>query len=127
MVLFLLHLVVFFQLFAFRLGCKLLVTNSIKSTADSQIAVLEEKNELVLKQIEPLVNKYLAYEGEVYKNLKLDANMIISTACYPQLKADEFVRSQITIFLHNQEEITGLKLKKARLDAYKFWIYKGAD
>ena len=42
------------------LGCY----NSTKSTADSQIKVYEEQNEIVMAQIEPLVEKYLNYEKE---------------------------------------------------------------
>lgn len=99
--------------------------NSTKSTADKQIAVLEERNELVIKQIEPLVDKYFDYEGSTYKDLKLEANTIVSMANYPQLKGDEFVQSQIKIILDNQKEITNLKLSKARLNAYKMWIFMG--
>ena len=99
--------------------------NSTKSTADKQIVVLEERNELVIRQIEPLVDKYLDYEGSTYKDLKLEANVIVSMANYPQLKGDEFVQSQIKIILDNQKEITNLKLSKARLNAYKMWIFVG--
>lgn len=99
--------------------------NSTKTTADRQIVVLEERNELVVKQIEPLVDKYLDYEGNTYKDLKLDANIIVSMANYPQLKGDEFVQSQIKIILDNQKQITDLKLKKAKLNAYKLWIFIG--
>ena len=99
--------------------------NSTKTTADRQIVVLEERNELVVKQIEPIVDKYLEYEGNTYKELKLDANIIVSMANYPQLKGDEFVQSQIKIILDNQKQITDLKLKKAKLNAYKLWIFVG--
>lgn len=44
--------------------------NSVKTTADRQIAVLEEYNETVLTQIEPLVDKYLHFESNTYGNLK---------------------------------------------------------
>ena len=86
---------------------------------------MEERNELVIRQIEPLVDKYLDYEGSTYKDLKLEANTIVSMANYPQLKGDEFVQSQIKIILDNQKEITNLKLSKAKLNAYKMWIFMG--
>ena len=113
--------VIFLIAWLIMIGCY----NSTKSTADKQILVLEERNELVIKQIEPLVDKYLDYEGETYKDLKLNANVIVSMANYPQLKGDEFVQSQIQIILNNQKEITNLKLEKAKLNAYKFWIFVG--
>lgn len=113
--------VIFLIAWMIAIGCY----NSTKSTADKQIAVLEERNELVIKQIEPLVDKYLDYEGETYKDLKLEANVIVSMANYPQLKGDEFVQSQIKIILDNQKEITNLKLSKAKLNSYKMWIFVG--
>lgn len=113
--------VIFLIAWLITIGCY----NSTKSTADKQILVLEERNELVIKQIEPLVDKYLDYEGETYKDLKLNVNVIVSMANYPQLKGDEFVQSQIKIILDNQKEITNLKLSKAKLNAYKFWIFVG--
>ncbi len=114
-------IVIFLIILMSVLGCY----NSTKSTADKQIAVLEERNELVIRQIEPLVDKYLDYEGSTYKDLKLEANTIVSMANYPQLKGDEFVQSQIKIILDNQKEITNLKLSKAKLNAYKMWIFMG--
>lgn len=112
---------IFFIVWLIVIGCY----NSTKTTADRQIVVLEERNELVVKQIEPLVDKYLEYEGNTYKELKLDVNIIVSMANYPQLKGDEFVQSQIKIILDNQKQITDLKLKKAKLNAYKLWIFIG--
>ena len=114
-------IVIFLIAWLITIGCY----NSTKSTADKQIAVFEERNELVIKQIEPLVDKYLDYEGSTYKDLKLEANVIVSMANYPQLKGDEFVQSQIKIILDNQKEITNLKLNKAKLNAYKMWIFVG--
>ena len=113
--------IMFLIVWMITIGCY----NSTKSTADKQIAVLEERNELVIKQIEPLVDKYLDYEGSTYKDLKLEANVIVSMANYPQLKGDEFVQSQIKIILDNQKEITNLKLSKAKLNAYRMWIFVG--
>lgn len=113
--------IMFLIVWMITIGCY----NSTKSTADKQITVLEERNELIIKQIEPLVDKYLDYEGSTYKDLKLEANVIVSMANYPQLKGDEFVQSQIKIILDNQKEITNLKLSKAKLNAYKMWIFVG--
>lgn len=113
--------VIFLIVLMITLGCY----NSTKSTADKQIAVLEENNELAIKRIEPLVDKYLDYESLTYKDLKLEANIIVGMANYPQLKGDEFVQSQIKIILGNQKEITNLKLSKAKLNAYKMWIFMG--
>lgn len=103
------------------LGCY----NSTKSTADSQIKVYEEQNDIIMAQIEPLVERYLNYEKETYSTLKVDSNTLVAMSMYPELKGDEFVQSQIKIIMENQKNITHLKLSKAKLNAYKMWIFMG--
>ena len=103
------------------LGCY----NATKTTSNSQIKVYEEQNEIVIAQIEPLVEKYLNYEKDTYNNLKVDSNTLVAMSMYPELKGNEFVQSQIKIIIDNQQKITQLKLKKARLNAYKMWIFVG--
>lgn len=94
------------------------------STIDSRLAVLEEQNTTVLTQVEPLVQQALNYESSTYKDLKLDVNkLIIFAQMYPNLKANDFLRMQIDIILCNQEEIKQLKLDKASLNAYHFWLW----
>ncbi len=99
--------------------------NSTKATADKQIAVLEQRNDEVIAQIEPLVKQYLEYESNTLKDLKPSADKIIAIAAYPELKGNEFVQTQIKIILENQERITNLKLDKAGLGAYKLWLFMG--
>ena len=99
--------------------------NSTKSTADSQIKVYEEQNEVVMNQIEPLVEKYLNYEKNTYSNLKVETNNLVALSMYPELKGDEFIQSQIKIIIDNQKKITELKLNKAKLNSYKLWLFVG--
>ena len=100
------------------------VYNYRNSTVDSQLSVLEEQNQIVLYQIEPLVQQALEYESNTYKDLKLDAAKVIAfTQLYPELKANSFLNKQIDIILANQEEIKQLKLDKASLNAYHFWLW----
>lgn len=99
--------------------------NDTKVSCDKKIAVLEERNELVLKQIEPIVNKYLLYESETIEKVKVSGENIIALSMYPELKSNEFLKSRIDIVVKNQDEITKLKLSKAELNAYKLWIFRG--
>lgn len=103
------------------LGCH----NSIKATVDKQIAVLEQRNNEVIAQIEPLVKQYLEYESSTLKDLKINADTVIAIAQYPNLKGNEFVQTQINTILENQKKITDLKLDKASLGVYKLWIFMG--
>ena len=100
------------------------IYNYDSSTINSRLAVLEEQNTTVLTQVEPLVQKALDYESNNYKDLKLDVNkLIIFAQMYPELKANDFLHKQIDIILANQEEIKQLKLDKASLNAYHFWLW----
>jgi hypothetical protein len=100
------------------------VYNYQSSTIDNRLNVVEEQNQIVLSQIEPLVQHALEYESNTYKEFKLDAAKIIAfTQLYPDLKANSFLNKQIDIIVANQEEIKQLKLSKASLNAYHFWLW----
>ena len=100
------------------------IYNYDSSTIHSRLAVLEEQNTTVLTQVEPLVQQALNYESSTYKDLKLDVNkLIIFAQMYPELKANSFLNKEIDIILANQEEIKQLKLDKATLNAYHFWLW----
>ena len=100
------------------------IYNYDSSTINSRLTVLEEQNTTVLTQVEPLVQQALNYESSTYKDLKLDVNkLIIFAQMYPELKANSFLNKQIDIILHNQEEIKQLKLDKASLNAFHFWLW----
>ena len=98
--------------------------NSIKSTANAQLEVLNSQNEIVLAQIEPLVQQALNYESNTYKELKLTPENIVAFGnMYPQLQANAFIQSQINIIVENQKEIKDLKLRIASLNAYHLWLF----
>jgi hypothetical protein len=100
------------------------IYNYDKSTINSRLTILEEQNQVVLSQIEPLVQQALDYESNTYKDFKLDASKIVAfTQLYPDLKANDFLNKQIDIILANQEEIKQLKLDRASLNAYHFWLW----
>ena len=45
---------------------------------------------------------------------------------FPELKGNEFIKSQIDIVIYNQEKITDLKMNIAELEAYRLWLFMGA-
>ena len=98
--------------------------NSIKSTANTQLEVLNSQNEIVLSQIEPLVQQALNYESNTYKEFKMTPeNIVAFSNMYPQLQANAFIQSQINIIVENQKEIKDLKLRIASLNAYHLWLF----
>ena len=98
--------------------------NNVKSTAASKLEVLNEQNEIVLKQLEPLVQQALNYESNTYKEFKLTPENIVAFGnMYPQLQANSFIQSQINVIVENQKEIKDLKLEIASLNAYRLWLF----
>lgn len=98
--------------------------NSIKSTANAKLEVLNSQNEIVLSQIEPLVQQALNYESNTYKEFKMTPeNIVAFSKMYPQLQANAFIQSQINIIVENQKEIKDLKLRIASLNAYHLWLF----
>ena len=98
--------------------------NNTKSTVASKLEVLNEQNEIVLAQIEPLVQQALNYESNTYKEFKLTPENIVAFGnMYPQLQANSFIQSQINIIVENQKEIKDLKLRIASLNAYRLWLF----
>ena len=98
--------------------------NNVKSTAASKLEVLNEQNEIVLKQLEPLVQQALNYESNTYKEFKLTSENIVAFGnMYPQLQANSFIQSQINVIVENQKEIKDLKLEIASLNAYRLWLF----
>lgn len=93
-------------------------------TINSQLDVLESQNAIILSQIEPVIQKALDFESNTYKELKVNPeNIITLSQIYPDLKDNSFIQTQLSVILTNQQQITQLKLNKATLNAFHFWIW----
>lgn len=93
-------------------------------TINSQLEVLESQNAIILSQIEPVIQKALDFESNTYKELKVNPeNIITISQIYPDLKDNSFIQAQLSVILTNQQQITQLKLNKATLNAFHFWIW----
>lgn len=93
-------------------------------TINSQLEVLESQNTIILSQIEPVIQKALDFESNTYKELKVNPeNIITLSQIYPDLKDNSFIQTQLSVILTNQQQITQLKLNKATLNAFHFWIW----
>lgn len=94
-----------------------------KNTIDSRLKVIEEQNAIILAQVEPVVQKALEYESNTYKELKINSEKLIALGnMYPNLKDNAFIQTQLQIIINNQAIIRDLKLTKARMNGYRFWI-----
>lgn len=95
-----------------------------KNTIDSRLSVIEEQNAVILAQVEPVVQKALEFESNTYKELKISSERLIALGnMYPNLKDNTFIQTQLQIIINNQSIIRDLKLTKAKMNAYRFWIW----
>lgn len=115
----------FFASFAFTLACLGSIISAEKS-CPQQIQMYEEENKKIETQISEAVQVYLAHESEVYSNIKLPNDSLVSVvAAIPELNSSQLISKQIEILESNNEKIKELKEKVAQLSASKWWLYFG--
>lgn len=91
---------------------------------DDKIAMYQEENTKIEEQIAIVVSDYMEHESKVFDNAKVSSPIILAQL-YPELKSDELVKSQIDIYVANNEKIKDLKLKKINDSVYRWWLYFG--
>ena len=82
----------------------------------------EEENDEIEEEISTLVNTYMAFEKATFENLKVDGDIVALVSLYPELKSDELVQAQITLYMSNQKKIINLKEELIDLDKKKIWL-----
>lgn len=91
---------------------------------DTNIAMYQEENKNIESQMDVLVCKYMDYESETFGELKGESSITL-VSLYPELKADELVKSQVEVYTSNNKTIKELKEKKINLSTWKWWLYFG--
>ena len=91
---------------------------------DDKIAMYQEENTKIEEQIAIVVSDYMEHESKVFDNAKVSSPIILAQL-YPELKSDELVKSQIDIYVANNEKIKDLKLQKINDSVYRWWLYFG--
>ena len=91
---------------------------------DNKIAMYQEENKNIEDQMDVLVKKYMDYESETFGELKNESSIAL-VSLYPELKADELVKSQVEVYTSNNKKVKELKEKKINLSVWKWWLYFG--
>lgn len=91
---------------------------------DDKIAMYQEENSIIEEQIAIVVSDYMEHESKVFDSAKVSSPVILAQL-YPELKSDELVKSQIDIYIANNEKIKDLKLQKINDSVYRWWLYFG--
>ena len=115
----------FFFSFVLTFACLGSIISAEKS-CPQQIQMYEEENKKIESQISEAVQVYLAHESEVYSNIKLPDDSLVSiVAAIPELNSSQLISKQIEILESNNEKIKELKDKVAQLSDSKWWLYFG--
>lgn len=81
-------------------------------TIDEKIAMYQEENNKIEKQIDTLVSNYTNYESDTYEKIKSESPI-------------KLVEEQISVYETNNIKIRILKENKINLKVEKWWLYFG--
>lgn len=95
----------------------------VKSCIDDKIAIIEERNEEIVNATYPIIEKYVEYEGNTFKELKPTAEKLIAMSAYPTLQSNVLIQEQIKILKENNTRLTDLKMQKTELKSYWIWLF----
>lgn len=91
---------------------------------DNKIALYQEENDQIEKDISTIVNNYMDYEQDTFSEFKND-NPAVLVSMYPELKSDTLISKQIEVYAANNQEIKSLKALKLNLSLCAWWLYFG--
>lgn len=106
------------------IGIFLGISVSNGRTIDEKIAMYQEENNKIEKQIDTLVSNYMNYESDTYEKIKSESPITL-VSMYPELKSDKLVEEQISVYETNNNRIRILKEDKINLKVKKWWLYFG--
>lgn len=91
---------------------------------DDRIAVYQEENTNIEKDIVAIVKQYQEHEAEVFNMSEISSSVTL-VQMYPELKSNDMVLKQIEIFNENNKKIKTLKSKKIDYEKARFMLYFG--
>lgn len=91
---------------------------------DEKISMYQEENAKIEEQIDALVQNYMKYESGTFSEFKSENSMAL-VSLYPELKSDELVQKQMSVYSENNKKIKELKEQKIDVAKSKWWLYFG--
>lgn len=91
---------------------------------DEKIQMYTDENTYIEEQLNVLVNQYMKYESDTYKEFK-NQDSVTLVSLYPDLKSDELVKKQCDTYVENNNKIKALKENKINLSTNKWMLYFG--
>ena len=91
---------------------------------DDKIAMYQEANDKIETQIAETVQQYQEYEQGVFEKVAPEKAVTL-VSLYPELKSDELVSKQISVYVGNNKKINELKEAKINASIDRWWLYFG--
>lgn len=91
---------------------------------DDKIAMYQTANEKIETQIADTVQQYQKYEQGVFEKVAPEKAVTMVTL-YPELKSNELVSKQISVYIDNNKKINELKEDKINASIDRWWLYFG--
>lgn len=101
----------------------LLLDDIVSSTLiDEKIAMYQEENIKIEKDISNVVIDYKQYELDVFDKSEIESPVVL-VQLYPELKSDTLVQKQIELYINNNSMIKQLKNQQIDYKVSKWWVY----
>lgn len=91
-------------------------------TISDTIKMYEEENTKIEEQMTTIVQNYQGYEKEVVSNI---ADMEVLLIKFPELKSSGLVKTQMAVYIKNNDKIKQLKEKKINTKVSRWLLYFG--
>jgi len=96
-----------------------------ENVIDNRIEMYQEENAKIEKEIDDIVNAYMLFENDTFKELKIESSTMTLATFYPELKSNELIQRQIEIHTANNSKIKELKEQKINIEKEKWLLYFG--
>lgn len=101
-----------------------LVSISESKIIDEKIEMYTEENQRIETMVTTSVEKYLEHEFNIFDSLQgQDIQTLL--VVYPEINSNELVKTQVEIFVENNNKIKELKTQKLDIEVWRFWVYFG--
>lgn len=94
-------------------------------TIDNKIQMYTEENTNIETKVKETVRAYMNFEENTYTELIKDADLTTLMIKYPELNSNELVKTEINLYIENNNKIKELKERQIDKTILKWWLYFG--
>lgn len=92
---------------------------------EAKLSMYQEENVQIEQKVKETVRLYMNYEQDTYNNLVKDSDLTTLLVAYPDLNSNELVKSEISVYVSNNNTIKELKSKMINRSFYRWLLWFG--